>query len=90
MIRCNRLLLPKQHQSQGNILHANELARRYADRGLVAISLHPGFVKSDLLRDHSFGATLFVQIASRLSVSGTFQLRRDLYGRGLTDFSLPK
>ncbi|KIM25453.1 hypothetical protein M408DRAFT_331200 [Serendipita vermifera MAFF 305830] len=36
----------------GNILHANELARRYKDKGLVAISVHPGVVKTDLMRNH--------------------------------------
>ncbi|KIM25452.1 hypothetical protein M408DRAFT_331199 [Serendipita vermifera MAFF 305830] len=37
----------------GNILHANELARRYKDKGLVAISVHPGAVNTDLTRNHS-------------------------------------
>ncbi|KAJ4470215.1 NAD(P)-binding protein [Lentinula aciculospora] len=34
----------------GNILFSNELARRYSDEGVVSISLHPGSIKSDLLR----------------------------------------
>ncbi|KIM19728.1 hypothetical protein M408DRAFT_30977 [Serendipita vermifera MAFF 305830] len=35
----------------GNILHATELTRRYGHQGLVAISLHPGLVKTDILRE---------------------------------------
>ncbi|KAI0067969.1 NAD-P-binding protein [Artomyces pyxidatus] len=34
----------------GNILISNELAKRYGDQGIVAISLHPGSVKTDLQR----------------------------------------
>jgi len=35
----------------GNILISSELARRYGDQGVIAISLHPGGVKSELLRN---------------------------------------
>ncbi|KAG8762477.1 hypothetical protein FRC15_008481, partial [Serendipita sp. 397] len=38
----------------GNILHTNELARRYGEQGLVAISVHPGLIASDLSRDLGF------------------------------------
>ncbi|KIM25455.1 hypothetical protein M408DRAFT_331202 [Serendipita vermifera MAFF 305830] len=48
----------------GNILHANELARRYKDKGLVAISVHPGFVKTELMRNHSSFATRLTQTMS--------------------------
>ncbi|KAJ4501531.1 hypothetical protein C8R41DRAFT_1602 [Lentinula lateritia] len=34
----------------GVVLISSELARRYGDQGVVAISLHPGGVKSELLR----------------------------------------
>ncbi|PVF97112.1 NAD(P)-binding protein [Serendipita vermifera] len=34
----------------GNILFTNELARRYADKNLVSISVHPGWIKSTLFR----------------------------------------
>jgi NAD(P)-dependent dehydrogenase (short-subunit alcohol dehydrogenase family) len=34
-----------------NALFANELQRRYAERGLVANSLHPGIVTTELARD---------------------------------------
>lgn len=54
----------------GNILHANELARRYADNGLVAISVHPGFVKTDLQRSFSTGANLFTNITARMAHGG--------------------
>jgi len=33
-----------------NILHTNELARRYGDQGLIAHSVHPGFVRTNILR----------------------------------------
>ncbi|KAJ7069894.1 NAD-P-binding protein [Mycena amicta] len=35
----------------GVVLMSSELARRYRDEGLVAISLHPGGVKSELMRN---------------------------------------
>ncbi|KAF8213907.1 NAD-P-binding protein [Mycena galopus ATCC 62051] len=35
----------------GNVLISFELAKRYGDQGLIAISLHPGGVKSELLRN---------------------------------------
>ncbi|KAJ6576437.1 NAD-P-binding protein [Mycena vulgaris] len=35
----------------GVVLISSELARRYGDQGVVAISLHPGGVKSELLRN---------------------------------------
>ncbi|TRM58915.1 hypothetical protein BD626DRAFT_610667 [Schizophyllum amplum] len=34
----------------GNIVHANELARRYGDQGLIASSLNPGNLHSNLQR----------------------------------------
>ncbi|KAG8768902.1 hypothetical protein FRC15_004873, partial [Serendipita sp. 397] len=40
----------------GNILHANELARRYGDKGLIAISVHPGVIDSELKRELDFVA----------------------------------
>jgi retinol dehydrogenase 12 len=55
---------------QGNILHANELARRYGDKGLVAISVHPGFVKTDLMRNHSGLTTRIAQMASITTEQG--------------------
>ncbi|KAJ7695142.1 NAD-P-binding protein [Mycena rosella] len=38
---------------QGNVVFSNELARRYADQGIVSISLHPGNIKTDLSRHSS-------------------------------------
>ncbi|KAK7062055.1 NAD-P-binding protein [Favolaschia claudopus] len=35
----------------GMVLISNELARRYGDQGVISISLHPGGVKSELLRN---------------------------------------
>ncbi len=37
-----------------NILFANELARRLADRGVTSNSLHPGGVATEIARDSSF------------------------------------
>ncbi|KIK55258.1 hypothetical protein GYMLUDRAFT_47987 [Collybiopsis luxurians FD-317 M1] len=34
----------------GNILFSNELAKRYGEKGIVSISLHPGSVRSELGR----------------------------------------
>ncbi|KAJ7595092.1 hypothetical protein C8J56DRAFT_1161565 [Mycena floridula] len=34
----------------GNIMFANELARRYGDNGIVSTSLHPGLIRTDLQR----------------------------------------
>jgi retinol dehydrogenase 12 len=55
---------------QGNILHANELARRYGDKGLVAISVHPGFVKTDIMRNHIGLATRIAQMATITTEQG--------------------
>ncbi|KAF7355644.1 NAD-P-binding protein [Mycena sanguinolenta] len=35
----------------GMVLISSELARRYGDQGIIAISLHPGGVKSELMRN---------------------------------------
>lgn len=37
----------------GNILFSNELVRRYGDKGLIAISVHPGVIRTDLGRNHN-------------------------------------
>ncbi|EPQ56499.1 NAD P-binding protein [Gloeophyllum trabeum ATCC 11539] len=34
----------------GNVVFANELARRYGDQGIISVSLNPGNIKSDLQR----------------------------------------
>ena len=41
-----------------NVLHAKSLAKRVADKGITAVSVHPGWVRTDLAR-HSM--PLFVQ-----------------------------
>ncbi|MFO0638596.1 MAG: SDR family oxidoreductase [Polyangiaceae bacterium] len=33
-----------------NVLHARELSRRLADKGIVAVSVHPGWVRTNLIR----------------------------------------
>ncbi|KAL1690627.1 hypothetical protein GGG16DRAFT_55348 [Schizophyllum commune] len=37
----------------GNVLYAKELARRFGDKGIVCISLHPGQLKTELMRETS-------------------------------------
>ncbi|KIK55268.1 hypothetical protein GYMLUDRAFT_47990 [Collybiopsis luxurians FD-317 M1] len=34
----------------GNILFSNELAKRYGERGIVSISVHPGSIRTELGR----------------------------------------
>lgn len=45
---------PRLGFPQGNILFTNELVRRYGDQGLVAISVHPGLIETELMREHSW------------------------------------
>jgi len=55
----NYMLRPDEYQRMvsyslskvANTLHAREIARRYQDRGLLAYSLHPGGVRTNLIRD---------------------------------------
>jgi len=42
----------------GNIVVSDEFHRRYAEQGLVSISLHPGNLKVDTSRNHSLGGRL--------------------------------
>ncbi|KAL1754589.1 hypothetical protein FB107DRAFT_215342 [Schizophyllum commune] len=37
----------------GNVLYAKELARRFGNKGIVCISLHPGQLKTELMRETS-------------------------------------
>ncbi|KAG8795583.1 hypothetical protein FRC12_012322 [Ceratobasidium sp. 428] len=49
---CKRLGRPSLYaQSKlGNVLFSNELARRYANQGIISVSLHPGAIKTDMMR----------------------------------------
>ncbi|THD20389.1 Retinol dehydrogenase 12 [Fasciola hepatica] len=38
------------HSKLAMVIHARELSRRYADQGLVAVSLHPGLTSTELFR----------------------------------------
>jgi len=49
----------------GNILFTNELVRRYGDRGLISIAVHPGFVNTDLARHHNM---ILSGVIARLTV----------------------
>ncbi|KAG8742091.1 hypothetical protein FRC10_002027 [Ceratobasidium sp. 414] len=46
----SKLLFAFKGNKQGNVLFSNELARRYAEQGIISISLHPGAIKSELQR----------------------------------------
>ncbi|THG94069.1 hypothetical protein EW026_g7328 [Hermanssonia centrifuga] len=37
----------------GNVVFASELAKRYGDQGIISISVNPGNIKSDLMRNAS-------------------------------------
>eukprot|EP00443_Scrippsiella_acuminata_P015193 CAMPEP_0115352390 /NCGR_PEP_ID=MMETSP0270-20121206/97477_1 /TAXON_ID=71861 /ORGANISM="Scrippsiella trochoidea, Strain CCMP3099" /LENGTH=777 /DNA_ID=CAMNT_0002774553 /DNA_START=72 /DNA_END=2402 /DNA_ORIENTATION=+ len=50
-----------------NVLHAQELAKRFGDEGLTAVSLHPGFVDTELFR-HTFSSA--TQWFGRLAFKG--------------------
>ncbi|GLB38370.1 putative NAD-P-binding protein [Lyophyllum shimeji] len=53
---ARRKLSPMKLYSQskyGNVAFASELSRRYGDKGLVSISVHPGTLNSDLHRHMS-------------------------------------
>jgi len=55
---------------KGNLLHANELARRYRDKGLVAISVHPGIVRTELMRDQTYLMTQLIHMMSVTAEQG--------------------
>ncbi|KAG8812849.1 hypothetical protein FRC17_001793 [Serendipita sp. 399] len=54
----------------GNIYHTNELARRYGERGLVAISVHPGLIASDLSRNLGFLSRQFMNLTGYPPTTG--------------------
>ncbi|KAG8791528.1 hypothetical protein FRC12_008954 [Ceratobasidium sp. 428] len=35
----------------GNVLFSNQLAKRYADQGIISVSVHPGFIKTEVSRN---------------------------------------
>jgi len=55
-----------------NVLHAKELAKRAGDTGIVAFSVHPGFVKTDIGRNNE-GSCIrgFVKIAGFIGLQLT-------------------
>jgi len=50
----------------GNVLFSNELARRYGDRGLISVSVHPGGVKTNLQNGVKPG--FFTRLGSIISI----------------------
>jgi hypothetical protein len=44
-------------------MHAAELQKRYGDEGLVAVSVHPGVIKTELHRNKT-GAQIFYALGS--------------------------
>lgn len=56
---------------QANVVFANELHRRYAEQGIVSVSLHPGNLKTDLQRHVSkVEAALTVRTSRRTHWDG--------------------
>ena len=49
---------------QGNVVFARQLAKRYADKGIISISLNPGNIMTDLGRHAS---PLFITFLVRVS-----------------------
>ncbi|KAF2105324.1 hypothetical protein BDV96DRAFT_655737 [Lophiotrema nucula] len=48
-------VMVKYGQSKAmNVMHAHEFARRYGEKGLLSVSLHPGNLKSNLTRHQSW------------------------------------
>jgi len=79
----------------GNILFSNEVARLYGREGIVSISLHPGIIKSDLMR-HASSVLQLVGWLIRYSVSygaisslyaGTAPAAGELNGKYLTTWA---
>lgn len=58
----------------GNIVHANELARRYGDKGISAHSLNPGAIQTELQRTTPW---LVRKVLVRLSSRTSCQLCKD-------------
>ncbi|KAF8595286.1 NAD(P)-binding protein [Ceratobasidium sp. AG-I] len=60
-VACKKLgSQPLYFQSKfGNVLFANQLAKRYGDQGIISVSLNPGNLKTDLARHTS---ALFVAV----------------------------
>jgi NAD(P)-dependent dehydrogenase (short-subunit alcohol dehydrogenase family) len=59
----------------GNILLTNELVRRYGDKGLISIAVHPGFINTELTRYHnSILAGLTSKLALPTSLGAVTQL----------------
>jgi len=45
-----------------NAMISNEMAKRYVDEGIISVSLHPGFLSSDLLRHVSLWQLAMVKL----------------------------
>jgi len=46
----------------GNIVYALELHKRYADQGIVSVSLHPGTISTDLTRHTSLIERMLIRL----------------------------
>ncbi|KAF3003771.1 hypothetical protein E8E13_009981 [Curvularia kusanoi] len=56
----------------GNILHAIEYQRRYKDKGVVSIALHPGLLKSDLQRHAGWLLNVLFRPLQHAPVNGAY------------------
>ncbi|CAH8491282.1 unnamed protein product [Dicrocoelium dendriticum] len=53
-----------------NVMHAKELSRRLVGTGVTAVSLHPGFVKTELGRDWTgFTSVLYLKFGRPLQIT---------------------
>ncbi|PSR73937.1 hypothetical protein PHLCEN_2v10244 [Hermanssonia centrifuga] len=46
----------------GNVVFASELAKRYSDQGIISISVNPGNIKSDLMRNASIVQKIMLKL----------------------------
>lgn len=55
-----------------NLLHARELAKRLEGTGVTAASVHPGFVRTNLMQ-HTMGSTMIALAGPALSMMGRIE-----------------
>lgn len=47
-----------------NVLYASELARRYGEQGILAVSIHPGVFHTGLVENLSLASRVFVWVGT--------------------------
>ncbi|KAG9088044.1 Oligosaccharide translocation protein rft1, partial [Ceratobasidium sp. 392] len=74
---CKRAGAPTLYNQskKGNVLFSNELARRYADQGIISVAVNPGNLKTELQRHLSwFAAWVLDQVIYPASYGALTQL----------------